>query len=76
MLKEFTNIMETKGSSIRSKTFEFLWIVDFPLFEKGNDSNPLAITHHPFTAPHPEDAHYLETDPLKVRFAYETENRK
>ncbi|XP_015117567.1 aspartate--tRNA ligase, mitochondrial [Diachasma alloeum] len=67
VLKEFTNVMEAKGSPIRSKNFEFAWIVDFPLFEKGNDANPLVSTHHPFTAPHPDDAHYLEDNPLKVR---------
>ncbi|XP_063974853.1 aspartate--tRNA ligase, mitochondrial [Diachasmimorpha longicaudata] len=67
VLKEFTNVMEAKGSSIRSKNFEFSWIVDFPLFEKGDDANSLVSTHHPFTAPHPDDAHYLEDNPLKVR---------
>ncbi|XP_059617690.1 aspartate--tRNA ligase, mitochondrial [Phlebotomus argentipes] len=32
----------------------FLWIVDFPLFTR-NDSDQLVSTHHPFTAPHPDD---------------------
>ena len=42
-----------------------LWVVDFPLFVKGDD-NQLESCHHPFTAPHPEDQHLLETNPLKV----------
>lgn len=29
---------------------KFVWIVDFPLFER-NDEQQLASTHHPFTAP-------------------------
>lgn len=38
----------------------FLWIVDFPLFMK-NDQNQLESTHHPFTAPHPDDVELLQT---------------
>ena len=33
-----------------------LWVVDFPLFEEGEEGGKgLASTHHPFTAAHPED---------------------
>ena len=48
--------------------YRYLWVVDFPLFV-GVD----AVTgrpkpgHHPFTQPHPDDLHLLESDPLKVR---------
>ena len=48
--------------------YRYLWVVDFPLFV-GVD----AVTgrpkpgHHPFTQPHPDDVHLLESDPLKVR---------
>lgn len=42
-----------------------LWVVDFPLFVKGE--NGLETCHHPFTAPHPDDMHLLESEPLKVR---------
>uniref|UniRef100_A0A6V7LLN3 Aminoacyl-transfer RNA synthetases class-II family profile domain-containing protein n=1 Tax=Bracon brevicornis TaxID=1563983 RepID=A0A6V7LLN3_9HYME len=65
ILLEFTNFIESKGQKIRSEKPAFLWILDFPLFEKGEQH--LESTHHPFTAPHPEDAHLLEMDPLKVR---------
>lgn len=44
---------------------EPLWVVDFPLFIKGE--NGLETCHHPFTAPHPDDMSLLETEPLKVR---------
>lgn len=44
----------------------FAWIVDFPMFEKGEDGS-LQAAHHPFCMPNPEDMHLLDTDPLKVR---------
>lgn len=37
----------------------FLWIYDFPLFTMNEDTNELETTHHPFTAPHPDDADHL-----------------
>lgn len=58
--------MESKNQKIRSPDYKFAWITDFPLFEKGENEGELKSTHHPFTAIHPEDIEYLETDPLKV----------
>ncbi len=49
------------------KRFEFLWIIDFPLFHYNEEEKRLDSEHHPFTGVHPEDMHLLETDPLKVR---------
>ena len=53
----------------------FAWILDFPLFAKqsqedffhGSGSAKFAPSHHMFTAPHPDDIKYLDSDPLKVR---------
>jgi aspartyl-tRNA synthetase len=40
----------------------FLWVVDFPLFEGlGDDGSPVPA-HHPFTMPHPEDVDLLSSD--------------
>ncbi|MCH9632318.1 MAG: Aspartate--tRNA(Asp/Asn) ligase [Chlamydiae bacterium] len=44
----------------------FLWVTDFPLFEH-DDNLELQSSHHPFTAPHPDDVHLLDTEPVKVR---------
>jgi aspartyl-tRNA synthetase len=33
------------------KKFEFLWVIDFPLFTLNEETNKLESTHHPFTAP-------------------------
>jgi len=41
--------------------------VDFPLFEQGDEANPIAARHHPFTAPNPDDLHLLDTSPLEAR---------
>jgi aspartyl-tRNA synthetase len=48
-------------------TFNFLWVVDFPSFERDADSGRLIACHHPFTAPRDEDAHLLESAPEQVR---------
>ncbi len=42
------------------------WVVDFPMFEKDKDGNPTP-THHPFTAPKPEDIDKLDTDIFTVK---------
>jgi aspartyl-tRNA synthetase len=45
----------------------FVWIVDFPLFQKDPVSGALASVNHPFTAPHPDDLGLLDTAPEQVR---------
>ncbi len=45
----------------------FLWVVDFPLFEADPDTGAWVFTHHPFTAPHPDDRAYLSSDPGRCR---------
>ncbi|CCB90043.1 aspartate--tRNA ligase [Simkania negevensis] len=47
--------------------YEFLWVVDFPLYEWDKDENRLSSVHHPFTAPHLEDIKNLDSNPLNVR---------
>jgi len=47
--------------------WEFVWVVDFPLFARNPDTGRLEAEHHPFTAPRPQDLHLIETDPLRVR---------
>jgi len=47
--------------------FEFVWVVDFPLFEWNEDEKRYDSLHHPFTAPIPEDLAKLETDPGHIR---------
>ncbi len=49
------------------RRFEFLWVVDFPLFEWNENEKRYDSLHHPFTAPVEEDLDKLETDPANVR---------
>ena len=55
-----------QAKAIPQDVFAFTWVTDFPLFEKAGDGGLTAV-NHPFTAPHPEDAHLIETEPLKAR---------
>ncbi|XP_055497966.1 aspartate--tRNA ligase, mitochondrial isoform X2 [Leucoraja erinacea] len=66
---ECANILEYRGIALRDRnTFNFLWVVDFPLFlPKEERSEEYESAHHPFTAPHPDDAHLIYTEPGKVR---------
>lgn len=50
---------------IKPNTYDLLWVVNFPLFEKKDDGSYAAL-HHPFTRPTPETQEYLFTDPSKV----------
>ncbi|CAG4936735.1 unnamed protein product [Colias eurytheme] len=59
------SLLKSKDLLIVNNTMKPLWVVDFPLFLKGEYG--LETCHHPFTAPHPDDLHLLETEPLKVR---------
>jgi len=47
-------------------SFEFVWIVDFPLFEWNGDQGSYDSLHHPFTAPVEADVDRLDTDPANV----------
>jgi aspartyl-tRNA synthetase len=47
--------------------FKPLWVLDFPLFEKDEESGKLHAMHHPFTSPKIEDFELLKTAPEKVR---------
>jgi aspartyl-tRNA synthetase len=40
--------------------FNFLWVVDFPLFAHDEESGHWVAVHHPFTRPHPDDIGLLE----------------
>ena len=44
--------------------FNFLWVVDFPLMEKDEESGRYVSCHHPFTSPKEEDLHMLDTQSL------------
>ena len=54
------------GPPVSDGPHRYVWVVDFPMFERSADGTPTPA-HHPFTMPYPEDLPLLETDPLRVR---------
>ena len=57
---------------IKAGTYDLLWVIDFPMFERDVESGAIVATHHPFTRPRDEDVKYLDTDPTKVlSYAYD-----
>ena len=46
--------------------YNFLWITEFPFFEKDEESGEWLAMHHPFTMPMDECIQYLDSDPEKV----------
>jgi len=47
--------------------FEFLWVVDFPMFEWDKEEGRWNAAHHPFTSVHDEDLDKLTADPARCR---------
>ncbi len=51
---------------IPAETWNFLWVVDFPLLEWDEESQRYFARHHPFTSPRLDQADKLESDPGAV----------
>ncbi|AKC83028.1 aspartyl-tRNA synthetase [Verrucomicrobia bacterium IMCC26134] len=65
---EAAQLLVKRGKmTIRHDDWKFLWVVEFPLMTYDEDAKRYLATHHPFTAPVPEDLHLLDSDPAKVR---------
>ena len=52
---------------IKDGNFEFVWVTEFPLFERSKETGEVTAAHHPFTSPRPEDLPLLDSEPLRVR---------
>jgi aspartyl-tRNA synthetase len=63
--------LELGRPPVTSGGLQFLWVVDFPLFEGLGDEGRPVPAHHPFTMPHPDDLKLLTSgdtaDLLRVR---------
>ena len=56
---------------INEGAWEFLWVVDAPMFEPTDNGGWTAV-HHPFTGPKPEFAQTFSTDPSSaLAYAYD-----
>lgn len=61
-----------KLNLIDHNSYDLLWVVDFPLFERDVETGGITSTHHPFTRPRDEDLKYLDSDPTRVlSYAYD-----
>jgi aspartyl-tRNA synthetase len=58
-LAEMSNVKKEEG-------FHFLWVTDFPLFERDPATGAPVPSHHPFTSPRLEDVDKLEAAPFDV----------
>jgi aspartyl-tRNA synthetase len=57
----------TAGKPKEEPAFEFLWVVDFPLFEWNEEKNQWEAAHHMFSSPQERYLSTLETDPGSVK---------
>ena len=64
-LSYLRNYIAKENGLIDDNIMKFLWVTDFPLFEK-DDDNKWQPAHHVFSSPKHEDIKFLDTDPGKV----------
>ena len=60
------NKLANEFGLIDDEKFNFLFVTDFPLFEKDEESDNWTAMHHVFSSPNEETIEYLEKDPEKV----------
>ncbi len=65
-LGEVRKAVAAKMGLIDESIWSYLWVVDFPMFEK-NVEGQVGAVHHPFTRPHKDDEEVFQTDPLSAR---------
>ena len=57
---------------LKKNSFEFCWIVDFPMYEVDEKSNKIEFSHNPFSMPQGEMESLLNKDPLEIKaFQYD-----
>ncbi len=62
------DVLKSQGKlTVPDDRFDFLWVVDFPLLSYDKEQHRWYSSHHPFTAPVPEDIGLLSSEPKKVR---------
>jgi aspartyl-tRNA synthetase len=50
-----------------NQRIDMLWVTEFPMFERSEETGEIGAAHHAFTMIHIDDLDLLETDPLAVR---------
>jgi aspartyl-tRNA synthetase len=59
--------MATRLGLRKPDVFAPLWVVDFPLLERDEETGDFHAMHHPFTSPKPGQLELLASDPAAVR---------
>ena len=67
VLGQLRTTVARKLELIPDGVFHFLWITEFPFFEKDEESGEWVAMHHPFTMPMDDCLEYLDTDKGRVR---------
>ena len=52
---------------LNKNSFEFCWIVDFPMYEQDEKTNKIEFSHNPFSMPQGEMDSLLNNDPLDIK---------
>ena len=60
-------VLAQRRGLIPEGRWNFLWVVDFPMFLWDEEEQRFFAMHHPFTAPRDEDVPLLESDPTHCR---------
>lgn len=53
--------------SLLSDTFEMCWIIDFPMYERNEETGEIEFSHNPFSMPQGGMEALLNEDPLKIK---------
>jgi len=64
------NLREFLGAKLKlidPSQLNFVWVVDFPMFDYDDADKRYVAVHHPFTSAKPEDLPLLEMEPLKAK---------
>ncbi len=59
--------MATRSGLRNDEKFAPIWVVDFPLFEKDEETGKFHAVHHPFTSPKKEQIHLIDSDPENIK---------
>jgi len=69
------NLREKLGAMLHiipKDSWNFVWVVDFPMFAYDETEKRLAAVHHPFTSPRTQDLPLMDSAPEKAKaFAYD-----
>ena len=70
-LEKITSIARDKIANelgvINEKEFAFCWIVDYPMFEKDEQSNKIKFSHNPFSMPQGDTKKVDFENPLNIK---------